>query len=483
MEKELKKKKQITKKQLIIIISIVLILVIGGILIYLLSKNEKEENVYIEDDKVVEIDIKEDLNFEINSVITILDLITNKNNLNVENEEENIDTSVLGEKEIVIKYIDNKGKNQEKKVNIKIVDSIAPEIEYIEEIITTVNKNIDLLKDVKVTDNSNEDIKVIVEGEYDIKKVGTYNLKYVAIDSSGNKTEKDFVFKVEKEANNSAISSNKPTTNKKPTTSNNKPNLDDSGYADDKIDYANSVVYLDFGTIGVDSAVIYFGGDGSYYANYFELFVYSEDGNLINTYQVNGTPRGTSDESNSFKLTNLGFRTTYYLHAKSYKVENGNKQFLCQTEGFNDYKRGRNFFTKHDDTIYMNKMFDGINKSSGNKFIRDANLDKATKTCAKKYYDDYRVSGTATVSATDCLAQNGITNVKSARFVHLDYPGKLCVVGTSSCVNGIVFSYVPLEDTLKNYQFKSSYIGNDAHIGVTYYENIAGAIYVSYNGE
>lgn len=54
------------------------------------------------------------------------------------------------------------------------------------------------MKDVKVSDNSKEDIVATVVGEYDINKDGTYKLKYVAVDSSNNKVEEEFILVVEK---------------------------------------------------------------------------------------------------------------------------------------------------------------------------------------------------------------------------------------------------------------------------------------------
>ncbi len=61
---------------------------------------------------------------------------------------------------------------------------------------TKVGNEVDLLKDVTVTDNSNENLTVNIEGDYDFGSSGTYNLKYTATDSSGNKASEDFTLKV-----------------------------------------------------------------------------------------------------------------------------------------------------------------------------------------------------------------------------------------------------------------------------------------------
>ena len=80
-------------------------------------------------------------------------------------------------------------------------------IEATSELTTTEGTKIDLLKDVKVRDNSNEEIKATVEGVYSFDTAGTYNLKYIATDSSGNKTEKEFKLKVIKKITKSTTTS------------------------------------------------------------------------------------------------------------------------------------------------------------------------------------------------------------------------------------------------------------------------------------
>ena len=59
-----------------------------------------------------------------------------------------------------------------------------------------IGKEIDLLNGVEVSDNSNEKINVVVEGEYDFNKTGEYLLYYVAKDSSGNIKKEKFTLKV-----------------------------------------------------------------------------------------------------------------------------------------------------------------------------------------------------------------------------------------------------------------------------------------------
>ena len=135
-----------------------------------------------------------------------------------------IDTSKLGTKNINIEILYN-NLLYDYTFDIDIVDTISPNIEYKEEITTYIGNEIDLLKNVKANDNSNEEINVTIEGNYDFNKLGTYKLNYIAIDSSNNKTSKEFTLKVLE----------KPTTNN-PTSKTSK------GY---EIKQINGVTYID----------------------------------------------------------------------------------------------------------------------------------------------------------------------------------------------------------------------------------------------
>ncbi len=207
------------KKKIVIIVSIILIILIGISLSYfLLNKDNSKEEVKEERQKET-ILLKDNLNYEINSEVKLLSLVSEDNKVKVLSEDETIDTSNLGEKEVAIKY-EVEEQEETKTFKITIVDTQAPIIECKKELTTIAGTEIDLLKDVKITDNSKEEIKASVEGEYDFKKDGTYNLKYVAIDSSNNKTEEEFTLKVNKKQNT--------TTNTKPSNNSNSDKKNNS---------------------------------------------------------------------------------------------------------------------------------------------------------------------------------------------------------------------------------------------------------------
>ncbi len=109
---------------------------------------------------------------------------------------EKVDTSKLGKLEVEIKIKSFLGITKKYKREYQVIDNIEPSIEAKSEIVVYQGDNIDLLKDAKVQDNYDKDVKLTLEGDYDINKVGEYNLKYIAKDSSGNETSCDLKLKV-----------------------------------------------------------------------------------------------------------------------------------------------------------------------------------------------------------------------------------------------------------------------------------------------
>ena len=210
---------EISKKVFIGII--VGIVAVGGVTTGVILMNNNKDNQKQEEKQKDTILLKEDLKFEINSEVNLLSMVSEENKVKVLSEDEKIDTSTLGEKEITIKY-EMEEKEETKTFKITIIDTQAPTIEYKKELSTTEGTKIDLLKDVKVNDNSKEEIKATIEGDYNFDKEGTYNLKYVATDSSNNKIEEEFTLKVNKKT---TTSSNKPNnSSNKPQTNNNSNN-------------------------------------------------------------------------------------------------------------------------------------------------------------------------------------------------------------------------------------------------------------------
>lgn len=138
-------------------------------------------------------------------------------NINKNNETGLID---IGEYTMIIKY-----KKQDVSIKIVIKDTIAPKFTKTENIIELEkdNKDIDLTTYFKAEDL--DDVKLTIEGEYDLSKVGEYNLKLLASDSSNNQASKDFILKVkEKEVPKATTVNKTPFSSKNNFTENSNNN-------------------------------------------------------------------------------------------------------------------------------------------------------------------------------------------------------------------------------------------------------------------
>lgn len=111
-------------------------------------------------------------------------------------EKQKIDTTKLGQMEVSFEVKDFMKKIRKFKYTINVLDKETPVISCKKELETIKGNRIDLLKDVVVTDNSNEKIVPSIEGDYSFDKVGEYKLSYIAKDSSMNVAKEDFVLKV-----------------------------------------------------------------------------------------------------------------------------------------------------------------------------------------------------------------------------------------------------------------------------------------------
>ncbi len=197
------------KKTKIIIITLILILIIISYGIYLNSK------------KLI-LEYTDNLEVLLNQEVYNLDNIKEIKNGKIITEKEQIDTTKISKKEITIKVENFFKKIKEYKYTITIVDKESPVITFKKELEIEKGEEINLLKDVKVEDNSKEEIKAFIEGEYDINKPDNYKLYYIAEDSSGNKTKEEFILHVKEKKieepinhpkNNSNLNSNNTNSN------------------------------------------------------------------------------------------------------------------------------------------------------------------------------------------------------------------------------------------------------------------------------
>ena len=182
------------KKIIITIISILAVIIIGRIITtHIYNKNRINITLKKQEIEVYEkIDLKDIINENI-------DILNNKK----------IDTNKIGNQELEIEY-KNKIFKYKEKININIVDTEAPLI-LVNNAWTEEDNEIDLINNSLCADNYDARPTCTIEGNYDINTPGEYNLKYVAVDSSNNKTEKDFVLTVYKKIEPSEQEQPEPT--------------------------------------------------------------------------------------------------------------------------------------------------------------------------------------------------------------------------------------------------------------------------------
>ncbi len=139
--------------------------------------------------------VAKDKTVELNERVTNLtDVEVEKGKITSKKEE--IDTSKIGEQKITITVEDDNGLTKEFTYTIKVVDKKPPVISFSKNLSTTVGTKINLMNGVSALDDSTEEIKVTIEGDYSFDKVGVYKLYYVASDSSGNESKEEFTLTV-----------------------------------------------------------------------------------------------------------------------------------------------------------------------------------------------------------------------------------------------------------------------------------------------
>ena len=296
------------KKKIIIIISILVIILLAvGILCLIFNKKDNQED---NNPPSLNITLVDNLDVEINSEINLLSFIKDTNDLEIMSEDTKVDTSKLGEKTLIIEYKE-KDKEKETKFTINIIDTKIPTIEYQKELTTTAGTEIDLLKDVKVTDNSNEEIKATVEGEYDFNKEGTYNLKYVAIDSSNNKAEEEFTLKVNKKTEK------KTTTNKKIPSKNVNPSKEWVDF--DLVVEEGTPTDYKYGT-KIKEVKEYF---VLKYIDNTEEKVFADSYSSLDTSSYNGNTQSILSEATKIVDSNLSSQNEMLKYVNEYRAEKG----------------------------------------------------------------------------------------------------------------------------------------------------------------
>lgn len=172
-------------KKILVLFLVIFITSFISITIYL--------NVRIVDDNTGFI-LKDNLDVSVYSNLKISDLIKSMDGKLL--TDEIINTDSLGLKKVSFIYVNKENKKRRGTFNVTVVDDEKPLVWLSNSYSIKVNSDVNLEDSIMCADNydSNPSCKII--GDYDLNKVGSYDLSYVATDSSNNKNKVDFTLYV-----------------------------------------------------------------------------------------------------------------------------------------------------------------------------------------------------------------------------------------------------------------------------------------------
>ena len=310
----------------IVILSIITILIIGGVFAY------KKYQEYLEAERIknaiVKINYIDPLEVEFNSEVKLSDLITSINGKLL--DDYIIDTSIVGNKELSYKYINEEDITLPQKFTLKIVDKTPPVIWLSDSYVVTLGETKKLEEMIMCGDNYDDNPKCSVIGEYDVNKIGNYKLKFEAEDASGNKTSKDFVLKVVKSKNNNYSTSSIPFNNLY-----NEYKNDNTMIGIDVSKWQGDIDFDKIKDTGIEFVFIKMGGQNGIGGDYY---------------------LDPKFERNIEGFTNIGIPVGLYFYSYANSPDNAKKDALWVIDKIKDYK------------IDLPIAFDWENWSSFNKF-------------------------------------------------------------------------------------------------------------------
>lgn len=176
------KKRKLSKKKIIILaVILVIILLIIALVIYLNTRIVDDNSGFT---------LKDNLKAEVYSDVQAQDFIDKIEGDII--EDPRIDTNELGEREVSFIYLNSDNQKRRGTFEIKVVDTENPLVWINRSYSTPVGEDLDLENTVMCVDNYDNKPTCKVKGDYDINTPGTYNLSFVATDSSDNSAKYSF---------------------------------------------------------------------------------------------------------------------------------------------------------------------------------------------------------------------------------------------------------------------------------------------------
>ncbi len=163
------------------------------VIVYTLEDEKYELEVEVVDTKAPTFDIKKDVKTDASGKLKANELVENiKDDTKTKVYfKEDYDLTKTGKKEVTV-VVEDEGENQtEKKTTLQIVkDQEAPTLTGQQDLIVLQNKDIDYLKNIKVSDDFDPDPTVKVDDSHvKLSKLGDYKITYTVTDRSGNKNK------------------------------------------------------------------------------------------------------------------------------------------------------------------------------------------------------------------------------------------------------------------------------------------------------
>ena len=142
----------------------------------------------------IDVVLKKDLSCEFREQITAEDFVKTINGTVL--NQDMIDTNEVGKKEITLTYRNRYGMTAHKRFVIEVKDVTAPTV-IVSDPYTVESGSIDNLMDyIFCADNYDDDVSCNIVGDYDLEKIGQYDLKVVATDNSDNIAMREFTLNI-----------------------------------------------------------------------------------------------------------------------------------------------------------------------------------------------------------------------------------------------------------------------------------------------
>ncbi|MBQ3142188.1 MAG: glycoside hydrolase family 25 protein [Bacilli bacterium] len=157
--------------------------------LFILNGCEKEMS------ELTKIILNDNLTLEYAEEASLFDLVK-VNEGKIISDDFDINTMVLGKQNIKFKFKDANGNKFTHEFNINVVDTTKPLILASSYYTVEINSEDSLPSYPLCADNYDKSIKCNIEGDYDLNTLGSYNLKYTAIDTNNNYSEHSFTLEV-----------------------------------------------------------------------------------------------------------------------------------------------------------------------------------------------------------------------------------------------------------------------------------------------